>query len=613
MIIFISINVVSAEDNATDVSNVVLNTSNADLLGDNLEYNASLKSVNNAPLNNQPIIFSVNGVNYTKFTNLDGFAFLDINLEDGIYPISTMYADSNNHKIINNNTIYVSHVAGTLIKDNLSGRDIQKIIDDANPGDTMIFAGSTYNDVAINVEKSLNIISIVKSVFNGNSKSHVIKINSNDVKISNIVISGGFEGIAIENSNNVEISYNNITNNHVGIALKSSNNTNISFNNLLSNYDGIYVDENVLNTEIISNYISKSENDAISFAKSGSHTNVFGNTLERNENGIFIDMVGDDDLNIEYNTIQRNKGNGIYFGENYRKSDDLGILNVGNNSIVYNSEFNILARDSIYLKIDLNTNWIASDNPRFNGVCEKVKFKKYNMNVDQLDSNTLSVSVDGIKTNSLLKYSTNGGRNWQYATLVDGKATINVANADGNLMFDYYESNTNANYQYQMKDYVPPAPVTPDVPVVPDVPVIPDISSKNDDSSSDSANGNGTNSNSEQIDGNGTSTNQNSGSSQSQNPANVGNSNSALEQASSQNIESSSSQSASQDVSSDNTQQSASDSASNPKKSVAKSLNIDEEVVRIAGIGFILVLILCVIGLYYRDDVKFMLNKRNGQ
>ena len=600
LMIIVSINVVSAEDNLTDVSNVVLNTSDADLLGDNLEYNASLKSADNNPLINQTIIFSVNGINYTRLTDLNGFAFLNINLEDGIYPISTAYVDSNNQKLINNNTIYVSHNEGTLIKDNLSGNDIQKIIDDANSGDTLIFAGSTYNNVAINVEKSLNIISIVKSVFNGNSKSPVISVKSDDVKISNLVISWGSDGIAIENSNNVEVSFNDIVNNYNGIYLKNSNNANISANNLLSNYNGIYLDENVLDTQIISNYISKSENDAISFAKSGSHSNVLGNTLERNENGIFIDMAGDDDLNIEYNTIQRNNGNGIYFGENYRKSYDSGVLNIGNNSIVYNKDFNILARDSFYMNIELNTNWIASDNPRFNGVCEKVKFKKYHMNVNQLDSNTLSVSVDGIKTDSLLRYSTNGGRNWQYATLTDGKATINVANADGNLVFDYFESNN--NYEYQMKDYVPPAPVTPDVPVVPDVPT------KDDDSSSSTSNG--TNGNSEQIEGNGTSTNQNSGSPQSQNPANVANSNNAVEQASSQSAESSG-QSASQAVSSDNAQQSASDST--PKKSVAKSLNIDVEVVRIAWIGFILALILCVIGLYYRDDVKFMLNKRNGQ
>ena len=403
----------------------------------------------------------------------------------------------------------------------------------------------------------------------------------------------------------------------MGIYLKNSNNTNILSNNILNNYNGIYIGENVFNSKIISNYISKSSNDAISFAKSGSHTNVSGNTLEKNENGIFIDMNGDDDLNIEYNTIQRNNGNGIYFGENYRKSnyrksDDSGILNVGNNSIVYNKEFNILARDSIYQKIDLNTNWIASDNPRFNGVCEKVKFPKYHMNVNQLDSNTLSVSVDGIKTDSLLKYSTNGGRNWQYATLTGGKATINVANADGNLMFDYYESNS--NFEYQMKDYVPPTPVTPDVPVIPEVPVTPDVPST-DDSPSDSgqSNGNGTNSNSEQIDGNGTSTYQNSGSSQAQNPSNVANSNNAIEQSSAQSAESSDNQASSQPDSSVSDSPSVSKQISDPTKSVAKALNIEEKTARIAGMGFIVLLIILVIGGYYRDDVKYMLNKRNGQ
>ena len=172
---------------------------------------------------------------------------MNINLEDGIYPISTAYVDSNNQKLINNNTIYVSHNEGTLIKDNLSGNDIQKIIDDANSGDTLIFAGSTYNNVAINVEKSLNIISIVKSVFNGNSKSPVISVKSDDV------ISRGSDGIAIENSNNVEVSFNDIVNNYNGIYLKNSNNANISANNLLSNYNGIYLDENVLDTQIISN------------------------------------------------------------------------------------------------------------------------------------------------------------------------------------------------------------------------------------------------------------------------------------------------------------------------------------------------------------------------
>lgn len=603
--VFISINAVSAQDNVT-TSDVVLDTSDADLIGSDLSYNASLKTLDDSPLENQTIIFSINGINYTKITNSDGFAFLDINLNNGIYQISTIYEDSSKHQLINNNTIYVCNSEGTLIKDNLSGSEIQKIIDNANSGDTLIFAGSSYDNVAIDVNKSLNIISIVKSVFNGNSNKPVIKVSSNNVKISDLVISGGSEGIFLDNVGNVEISYNNITNNHNGIYLKNSNNTNVSNNNLLNNYNGIYFDENVFGTQILSNYISKSKNDAVSFVKSGSSTNMAYNILERNENGIFVDMVGDEDLNIELNTIQRNDGNGIYFGKNYRKSDDeSGVINIANNSIVYNKEFNILGRDSIYLKIDLKTNWIASDNSRFNGVCEKIKFQKYHLNVQQVNSNTLSLSVDGIKTDSMLRVSYNGGKNWQTVTLVDGKANIAISNADGNVVFDYYE--TNSEYQYQLENYVPPTPV---VPTNPDTPVNPENPQENPNDSTGNGNSTGRQ---EQIEGNGTTSNPDSGSSQGQSQSGVDNSNNAIEEASSQSSESSSSQSASQTVSSDSDSQSASEQISDSKKSVAKSLNIDEEVVRIAGMGFILLIIIAVIVIYYRDDVKFMLNRKNGQ
>ena len=636
LIVFISINFASAADNVTNspaVSDVILNTSDADLLGDNLVYNATINSHGNASLENQTIIFSVNGINYTKLTNVDGTAFININLNDGIYPISTTFIDVNNDTLVNNNIIYVSNSDGTLIKDSLSGFEIQKIIDDAKDGDTLIFAGSNYDDVSININKSLNIISIVKSVFKGNSNSPAIQITADNVNISNLVVSSASIGILIDNANDVKVSNSNIIdnvdgirilnsndalifNNNItksknnGIYLKNSQNTNISYNTFLDNYDAVYFDSDVSETQIYSNYFSKTQNNAINLAKSGSHTNISYNVLEKNENGIFIDMYGDEDLNIEYNTIQRNYDNGIYFGENYRKASDDGVLNIGNNSIVYNDGFNILARDSIYTKINLNTNWVASDNPRFNGVCEKLKFPKYRLNVNQVDGNTLSVSVDGIKTSSVLRVSYNGGKNWKTVTLVDGQASLAISNADGNVMFDYYEQNF--KYEYQMEDYVPPTPENPVNPVTPAEPVDPVTPEDNDSPENPSeSNGNGTNSQSEKIEGNGTTSNPNSGSSQGQSASNVDNSNNAIEDASSQSSESSSSQAASQTVSSASSPQSVSKQISDPSESIAKVLNIDEEVVRIAGMGFILLLIIAVIAVYYRDDVKYMLNKRN--
>ena len=621
--IFISINFVSANDNVTsdlDLNNVILDTSDDVLMGKNLTYSATLMSKNNTPLTNETVVFSVNGINYTKITDMNGIAFLNITLDDGIYPISTTFKNQDNRQIVNNNTIHVSKNVGTLIKDNLSGSEIQKIIDGANSGDTLIFAGNRYDDVSLTVNKSLNIISIVKSIFNGNSASPVITVKSDNVNISNFEISRGSVGILLDNADNVKISNNNIINNHDGINvinsqdawifnnnisnskknaiyLKNSNNANMSYNNLVNNYNGIYFDENVVESQIFSNYISKSTNDAVSFAKSGSNTNMSYNLIENNANGIFIDMVGDENLNIELNTIQKNKENGIYFGENYRKSDESGVINIANNSIVYNKEFNILGRDSIYNKIDLNTNWIASDNSRFNGVCEKIKFSKYHLNVEQIDGNTISVSVDGIKADSILRVSYNGGKNWQTVTLVDGKATMAISNNDGNVVFDYYE--TNDNYQYQLDNYVPPSPVTP---VVPDAPQNP----------SDSKQTNETNSQSEQVEGNGSTSNPNSGSPQGQSVSNTGNSN-PVEGASSQTSESPSSQTASQAVSTASDSQSVSKQVSDPTQSISKALNIDEEVVRIAGMGFIFLLIVLVIAVYYKDDVKYMLNKRNGQ
>ena len=57
---------------------------------------------------------------------------------------------------------------------------------------------------------------------------------------------------------------------------------------------------------------------------------------------------------------------------------------------------------------------------------------------------------------------------------------------------------------------------------------------------------------------------------------------------------------------------SASTSASS-SQSVAKVIDIDEEVVKIAGIGILILLIIAVIALYYRNDIKSMIEKKNGK
>jgi hypothetical protein len=47
-----------------------------------------------SPLGNKTVIFTINGKNYTKITDNDGFASLTINLNPGNYTITTTYNES---------------------------------------------------------------------------------------------------------------------------------------------------------------------------------------------------------------------------------------------------------------------------------------------------------------------------------------------------------------------------------------------------------------------------------------------------------------------------------------------------------------------------------------
>nr|WP_302511738.1 hypothetical protein [Methanobrevibacter smithii] len=58
---------------------------------DGSKFNVYLYDELNNPLTNQSVIFNINGVNYTRFTNCSGGASLSIHLNAGCYNISTFY------------------------------------------------------------------------------------------------------------------------------------------------------------------------------------------------------------------------------------------------------------------------------------------------------------------------------------------------------------------------------------------------------------------------------------------------------------------------------------------------------------------------------------------
>ncbi|WP_365907113.1 right-handed parallel beta-helix repeat-containing protein [uncultured Methanobrevibacter sp.] len=644
LILVLSVNIVAAEDtNNTSVDGVShenvlenieidyvqLNTSDMSVFSKGEPYNVTLSYDDGTPVFNKTISFEINGVKYDKLTNNQGVASLNIRLNQGTYVISTSFTDDYGRSLTQQNHVYVSDIKGTVIPENLSNIEIQKIIDSAKAGENIIFAGKNYNDISLTISKNpVNIYSNVKSILNGNSKSPVFTIKSSKASgtlIYNLIIQKGSHGVLIDSANNITLLKNDIVQNGYGVSVNSANkvgivgnlifdstkcavylydstNTDIYSNCISNNDEGIHFDKFVKYTNISNNQLVYNKNYAINFEGSGPYTTVTFNNISFNENGISVNCEGDKKLFIENNAILDNEVNGVYIGEGYVKSSSSELSGIRNNVVMRNGAFNILGRDSDYKSIKLGP--VLADGNHSSGtkVCSKIQAQLLGFNVDQIGNDTLSVSVDGIEADFNVKMSLDGGSTWIYPKFSNGKALIHVSNREGKVVFDYMNSDQK-DYSYQLSDYSPYVkPTYPQSPVDPTKPINPPTPSSPTDE--DSSSGNGTSTDGRQGQGSATSS-VNGGFSDGS--LSVAGSNSALVSSSST---SQSSTSASQiGTTSSQTVESTDD----PSQSVSKVIDIDEEVVRIAGISILILLIIAVIGLYYRDDIKSMIEKKNGK
>ena len=366
----------------------------------------------------EDITFNVNGVFYTRTTDINGIGALNINLGVGKYIITSSNKDS-----IISNTIEVLETI--TIAPNLSNNEIQSILDSTTKKVAAKFEGSNYSDISLTINKPI-LLNGNNAVLNGKLKNSVITVNCDDVIVKNTKINAhNGSGIAINNVKN-SIVQNNVINNTAsrnkinyhnssevllegngvdisgqktkldgntitkfknGINLKNADNTIIKENTITKNNFGIEFDKNVKNTEISDNNISNQigwytmdmvegpYGYGISVRHSGTNINIKDNQINENYMGIFLDSENSSGIKITGNEIRDSIIEGFTANENYTPASGATLI-VENNALYNNAKgpsLMILGEVSanpagIYgpgewdddLKLELGPNWYGT-------------------------------------------------------------------------------------------------------------------------------------------------------------------------------------------------------------------------------------------------------------
>lgn len=612
------------------ISNVILEGSDMGVCEKGDYFEVSLSDLNNKPLANETIIFNINGVNYTKLTDESGIAKLQINLNVGDYTITSSYFGSdiyNQSSIVN--SIHVRDVDTTFVYEGMSNDEIQEIIDNANQGALIEFVGSSYDNIALVIDKELTLVSNVGTVLNGNPSSSVIKISSQakNVKISGFHISGALNGIEVENVvGPVEISGNAFTNNGIGVSINNVENIDVLNNNfnccdvaisfeessdvlikgniIFNSTDDGILSKNNDNVEIsgnnfTNNGFSGNEDRGYAIRLSGYCENmkIIDNYMFNNTNAIYVDAAFEN-LDISRNSIQYSLWYGIRLGENYRKDSAGNDFSLSDNSILNSGTFNIVARDTIYYDQDTAVsfsgyNWVGSTSSSFNGVCPKVSVNMYSDSVvvDGDGNAYYVVGINGQAQSNLPSF---------IMTVIDSEGTysvITVSNGRVQLSMDPNVPGISIRTPDGKTQYIENSNYNPNW--TPEPAPNPD---SGDNPSENSGNGTASGGSGEQGGSTGV-----SGSGEGTLSGVVGTVSGAMAAASTTQQQDSSSESS---VVPSNSAESDASSSSASSPSVAKTLSVDDEVVRIAGIGVIILIIVLIIAAYYRNDIRDMMNKR---
>ena len=230
-------------------------------------------------------------------------------------------------KAVNENNSVLSSPQTIIVEEieddhnEMSQPTIQKAIDSANAGDTIIVEGKSYVHCHFIINKKLTIKSNVGTtmevcsstqgsgyrgifyispsasgtVIEGftinnnvyNENDYGILVKANDVEIRNCSINhiGYSDAVRIENAKNCLVENVTASNANNAISIKNSQNVNVRSSNLKSSKNGITIVDSS-STTISGNNISNNNIAGVSFSGTGKYLTVSYNNITENTNGI---------------------------------------------------------------------------------------------------------------------------------------------------------------------------------------------------------------------------------------------------------------------------------------------------------------------------------------
>ncbi|WP_296862634.1 nitrous oxide reductase family maturation protein NosD [uncultured Methanobrevibacter sp.] len=616
-----------------------------DVVGD--YFKIKLSDENGVALKNTQVKFGLDGKTFTKTTNSNGIASLQLNLKDGTYKISTKFLGNSNFKS-SSKTVTITMSNTRIVDAGLSNSEIQKIIDNAKDKNIILFKGNTYSDINLVINKRLTLISNSNTVLKSSSANPVITIkgkNSSLTTIKGFKIRGSGDGIKIVDSDYVTVVSNDISTNgnKSGIVIANAISTYIFNNKIndngingieLAKSDKAYIHGNSILNNAQNGILTSNSVNGVNYGSGPENLYISKNTINNNKiNGIYIKKAGDN-INIKGNVILRNSGNGISItdiGSNVIQSNEIAYSIVGikfndeylkpkNQDISYNvihhsSHVAVEARDTYYYDygepLVIGDNWFTDDKL----LCPKVRSNNMKFVVSQVGPNTFQATFYDSKGNiaSLLPDRTLtyeiGGQKYTM-TLSGGTGVFKVDAANGDLVKATVDSSHRDNtYNEDIKSSSNPTNGVSPSYDYPDIPYAPDEGMEGDFESGSGGNGYG----------NGNGGNANSGSGQSSQAGdNVGNSTNGQRSEPTAGANNPVNDAANtydaQDVSSQASSSEGnlggSGSAGSQKQSVVKQIIFDEdEFYKVSGILFIVLLIICTVIFYYRKDISEMMSE----